>query len=75
MAEEHRRVAAATAANARALADNLVNQGYVVEGGDATAWRLRKPRRRGDIVVTIIIGQPRASNPAHWGPPTGPPAG
>lgn len=75
MAEEHRRVVAATSTNARALADNLVNQGYVYEGGDAAAWRLRKPRRRGDIVVTISIGGPGPAAAAPWGPPTGPPAG
>jgi len=77
MAEEHRRVVATTSTNARALSDNLVNQGYRVDVVAPTHWILRKVRRRGDIVVTVAITQPdrwpAAASPA-WGPPTGPPA-
>lgn len=71
MAAEHRRVVAATVTNARALADNLANQGYVYAGGDASTWTMRKARRRGDITVTIVItsADPAA---APWGPPPGP---
>lgn len=86
MAAEHRRVVAETAAHAAALADNLARQGFVVESQTAHEWLLRKPRRRGDITVTVAIGvpvpspgtpppppRPPAGGPA-WGPPAGPPA-
>ena len=69
MAEEHRRVVAATAAHARALAENLVNSGFVVTEATAMSWRLRKRRRRGDIVTTIAIQQPTI---LPWAPPSGP---
>jgi hypothetical protein len=72
MAEEHRRVVAATQDHARALADNLGNQGFEVVGVEPTMWHLRKVRRRGDIRVTIVITAPPA--PTTWAPPTGPPA-
>lgn len=70
--EEHRRVIAATHDHARALADNLGKQGFEITGVEPTQWSLRKPRRRGDILVTIAITAP--AGPVNWGPPTGPPA-
>lgn len=77
MAVEQRRVAAETAVHARALADNLTRQGFVVESQHPEQWTLRKPRRRGDIVVLIAIAMPfgatQGGAPA-WGPPSGPPA-
>lgn len=64
--------------NARALAENLINQGYQVTVATDAAWELRKRRRRGDIVMTVVIqavspapSVPPADSP--WGPPTGPP--
>lgn len=69
--------------NARALAENLVNQGYEVTTANDAAWILRKRRRRGDVVVTIVIqsapapaGPPATAPPppagSPWGPPSGP---
>lgn len=72
MAEEQRRVVAATHDHARALADNLRKQGFEIVGVEPTNWRLRKARRRGDVLVTIAIASTPA--PTNWGPPTGPPA-
>lgn len=74
MAEEHRRVAAASEANARVLAETLVNQGFVVTSASAAAWVLRRTRWRGDVVVTIAIGDAGAPSAPGWGPPSGPPA-
>jgi len=78
MAEERRRVAAETEIHARAVADNLVNQGYAIARMESSEWELRKTRRRGDLVVTITITRPTAAPPTGpppaWGPPTGPPA-
>ena len=48
MGKEHRRVSAATEANARVLAENLVNQGYAVTSASATVWQLRRSRWRRD---------------------------
>jgi hypothetical protein len=78
-------VIAETTAHARALAQNLAKQEFVVEAQSIDEWLLRKKRRRGDITVTIVIrqpdvpGQPLATPPAAarggpWAPPTGPPA-
>jgi DNA-binding NtrC family response regulator len=72
MAEEHRRVVAATQDHARALADNLRNQGFEVSAVEPARWHLRKQRRRGDVLVTIDVTTP--PRPANWAPPTGPPA-
>lgn len=83
MAEEHRRVVADTEIHARALADNLVNQGYAIVEQRPEQWTLRKARRRGDHLVTIAIArpwspgrQPPGAPPVSpaWGPPTGPAA-
>ena len=81
MAGEHRRVAAQTAAHAQGLTDNLQKQGFFVETQATHEWVLRKRRRRGDHVVTIVIAQPSmvqpsapvppaASPPTSWAPPT-----
>jgi hypothetical protein len=64
MAGEHRRVAAQSAAHAQGLADNLSQQGFVVESQATHEWVLRKKRRRGDHVVTIAITQPAMVQPA-----------
>ena len=83
MAAEHRRVAAETSDHAKALAQNLAKQEFVVESRTAAVWTLRKSRRRGDIVVTISISQPsqpgaplRPPSPPSkfWPPPSGPSA-
>lgn len=72
MADENRRVVAATHDHARALADNLRNQGYEVVSVEPAHWVLRRTRRRMTSVVTIAV---RASpDPTNWAPPTGPPA-
>ncbi|MDQ3469034.1 MAG: hypothetical protein M3487_04590 [Actinomycetota bacterium] len=72
MGEERRRVAADTQTHARALADNLVNQGFALSRVDPHEWELRKVRRRGDVVVTIFINPPTdAAPPPRWGPPAG----
>ena len=73
MAAEHRRVIAETTAHARALAQNLAKQEFVVEAHTDDEWLLRKKRRRGDITVTILIRQPQ--RPVPWDPPSGPPVG
>jgi hypothetical protein len=78
MAGENRKVAAESTAHAQGLTDNLTRQGFTVESQTAAAWVLRKSRRRGDHVVTIVITQPsmlRQSDPAAlpatngWAPP------
>ncbi|MBA3289291.1 MAG: hypothetical protein H0U21_14960 [Acidimicrobiia bacterium] len=74
MAEEGRRVAADTEIHARALADNLAKQGYVVESRRADEWTLRRPRRRGDQIVTIAISRPWGAPPPGTGRPLPPPA-
>ncbi len=74
MAEERRRVAADTEIHARALADNLVNQGFALSRVEPHEWELRKVRRRGDVVVTILVNRP-ADEPPRWGPPAGPRVG
>lgn len=79
MAEEHRRVVADTEIHARALADNLVNQGYTVVEQGLSQWTLHKTRRRGDQIVVIAIARPWGvgtpdAPPPSWGPPTGPAA-
>lgn len=79
MAAESRRVIAESAVHAKALAQNLAKQDFIVESATATEWTLRRKRRRGDITVTIAIRSvssveaPRPSTGA-WPPPTGPPA-
>lgn len=64
---------AATDAHARALADNLVNQGYRMVAVHPTTWVLRRSRLRRTEVVTIDLQTPPAFPP--WGPPAGPAAG
>jgi len=85
MAGENRRVAAQSAAHAQGLADNLIKQGFLVESQTSAQWILRKARRRGDHVVTIMLTRPSMlQDPAppapppsgppastQWGPPTG----
>ena len=74
MAEEHRRVAAESAAHAQGLTDNLVKQGFALESRTAHQWVLRKRRRRGDQTVVIMITQPSmippTSPPTTWAPPS-----
>jgi len=73
MAQEHRRVAAQSAAHAQGLTDNLLKQKFVVESQTSGEWMLRKKRRRGDVVVTIAIMQPSMIHPVvppvSWAPP------
>jgi hypothetical protein len=83
VAVHYRRVAAGSPDLARAAADNLLTRGFVLEERHATHWVLRKIRRRGDEVVTIVIADPASSaappaapiTPAAWGPPRGPRVG
>ncbi len=74
---------AETEVHAAALADNLARQDFVVESQTPHEWILRKPRRRGDITVSVTIklppgppGPPPPPPPMGggqpWGPPTGP---
>jgi hypothetical protein len=58
MAAEHRRVIAQTAVHARAVADNLVNQGYRIDQQHPAEWTLRRRRWWNDSVVTIAIQMP-----------------
>jgi len=71
MSELRRSVLAQTPAHAFGAAESLVRQGFVVEAQQSTWMVLRKKRRRGDEIVTIMITEPTPQQGHQALPPAG----
>jgi hypothetical protein len=73
MAELRRSIMAQTPDHARGAAESLVRQGFSVEAQQATWIVMRKKRRRGDEIVTIMITEPTPQQGHEALPPLGSP--